>query len=359
MKRFTTALGALALTAGAAAAGGIDRSGQSIGLIFEKGNYAEFSVGRIMPRVSGVATPAYGGAASGNMALDYTQIGGGVKFNLGQNLDAAIIFDQPIGTDIAYPAGTGYFAQSSTAELTANAITGVLKYRLPSNVSLYGGLRYQTLEAVASIPFVGGYNVTGARDGAFGYLVGAAFEKPEIALRVALTYNSEIDHSLATTENGIFNSDTAISTPQSVNLEFQSGVAKDTLVFGSVRWVDWSAFVIDPANYPPTSPLVSYAHDTVTYSLGVGRKLNENWSAAVSLGYEKPTGGFASNLGPTDGKKSITIGGSYTRDNMKLTGGVTYVDIGNAQTTLNGVNPASNFRNNSAVAVGVKVGFSF
>ncbi|MDP4033416.1 MAG: hypothetical protein Q8P60_11290 [Pseudorhodobacter sp.] len=368
MKRLTTALGALALTAGAATAGGIDRSGQSIGILFEKGNYAELSFGRIMPKVSGVgagtvANPAQPtpGAASGNMALDYTQIGGGVKFNLGQNLDAAIIFDQPFGADVSYPAGTGYYAQGTTADLNTSAITGVLKYRLPSNISIYGGVRYETLEAVASIPFVGGYTVNGARDGGVGYLVGAAFEKPEIALRVALTYNSEIDHSLATTEFGAPSPDTKITSPQSLNLEFQSGVAKDTLVFGSVRWVDWSAYNISPAVYTTItgSPLVSYAKDTVTYSLGVGRKFNENWSAAVSLGYEKPTGGFSSNLGPTDGKKSITIGGSYTRDNMKLTGGVTYVDIGNTQTTLGGGLPAADFRNNSAVGVGFKVGFSF
>ena len=369
MKRVTATLGALVMTAGAAAAGGIERANQSVGVIFETGNYAEFSVGRIMPNVSGVGAGTVAtlvqptpGAASGNMALDYTQLGGAIKFKLGSNLDAAIIFDQPFGADASYPVATGYFARGTTAELTTYDVTGVLKYRLPSNISVYGGVRFESMDAQASI--AGGYTVSGARDGGVGYLVGAAYEKPEIALRVALTYNSEVKHSLATTEFGAPSPETAVNSPQSVNLEFQTGVAANTLVFGSVRWVDWTAFNISPAVYTAATgkPLVSYSSDTVSYSLGVGRKLSDTWSVALSFGYEAPVGGFASNLGPTDGKRSVALGASYTTGNMKITGGVTYVDIGDARTTLapDILNiPAANFTGNQAVGVGVKVGFSF
>ena len=362
MKRVTATLGALVMTAGAAAAGGIERANQSVGVIFETGNYAEFSVGRVMPDVSGVAVPALGGFPSGNMALDFTQLGGAIKFKLGENLDAAIIFDQPFGADASYPLVPGYFAAGTTAELTTNDVTGVLKYRLPSNISVYAGVRYEVMDAQASIPFAGGYTVSGARDGGVGYLIGAAYEKPEIALRVALTYNSEVKHSLATTEFGAPSPETAVNSPQSVNLEFQTGVAANTLVFGSVRWVDWTSFVISPFVYSaavdPGNPLVSYASDTVTYTLGVGRKLNEHWSVAASLGYEKPTGDSSSNLAPADGKRSVTLAAIYATGNMKITGGVTYVDVGDTFTELGGAT-AANFTGNQAVGVGVKVGFSF
>ena len=40
---------------------------------------------------------------------------------------------------------------------------------------------------------------------------------------------------------------------------------------------------------------------------------------------------------------------------MKITGGIRYVDIGDATTTTIG----SNFSGNSAIGVGVKIGFSF
>jgi len=55
-----------------------------------------------------------------------------------------------------------------------------------------------------------------------------------------------------------FASVTEIKTPQSVNLEFQTGIAKVTLLFGSVRWVDWTAFNIFPADFPDVNPIVSY-----------------------------------------------------------------------------------------------------
>ena len=105
--------------------------------------------------------------------------------------------------------------------------------------------------------------------------------------------------------------------------------------------------------------LVSYDGDYTTYTLGVGRKFSDNWSGAVTLGYEKPLGGFSSNLGPSDGQKSVGIGATYTMDNMKITGGVRYVDIGDTQTTLGGGVPSANFNGNSAVAFGLKVSYSF
>ena len=121
------------------------------------------------------------------------------------------------------------------------------------------------------------------------YLVWVAYEKPEIALRVALTYNSKISHDFDTVERSALTGGvdlagtTTVESPQSVNLEFQSGVAKDTLVFGSIRWVDWSNYVIDPTYYTPPSPLVSYDSDTVTYTLGVGRRFNEHWEGAGGM----------------------------------------------------------------------------
>ena len=138
----------------------------------------------------------------------------------------ALIFDQPFGADVSYPA-SAYFATGSVAELNTSAITAVLKYRTASNFSVHGDLRVQSFAAEATIPFVSNYTVSGTKDLGFGYLVGVAFEKPEIALRVALTYNSAIEHKLATTETsgalgGPNASTTVINTPQSVNLEFKT-----------------------------------------------------------------------------------------------------------------------------------------
>lgn len=366
MKRI---LGAAAITAAStsfAMAGGIDRSGQSIGIIFEEGSYGEVSLGFVNPNVSGVGsvfspTP---GQASGNMSPDYSQLSFGYKQDINDQLSFALIFDQPYGADVNYPATTTYFARGSVAEASSNAITGILRYKFNENVSVHAGLRYQSFEASATVPFVAGYAATGQKDWSVGYLAGVAYERSDIALRVALTYYSGIDHDLATTETGPVpgTSTTSFETPQAVNLDFQTGIAEDTLLFGSIRWVEWSNFRIAPVGYGIATgggALVSFANDTTTYNIGVGRRFNENWSGAISLGYEKENGGFSSNLGPTDGNISLGLGGTYTNGNVKVTGGVRYIKIGNAQTTLGGGVPASNFSGNKAIGAGIRIGYSF
>ncbi|MDP2082602.1 MAG: outer membrane protein transport protein [Pseudotabrizicola sp.] len=372
MKNLVIAVGISALAAGSAQAGGLERTTQSMALLFERGNYAELSFGSVKPRVSGVGAAANPGSPtpgvpSGDMSGDYTQLGMAVKTAINDRLDFALILDTPFGAKVNYPM-TGYFASGATADLKTSALTAVVRYKVGESFSVIGGLRSQTLEAVARVPFVAGYSVVGEQDRGLGYVVGVAYEKPEIALRVALTYNSKIKHNVATAEffglAGPFRSNTVIETPKSVNLEAQSGIAKDTLLFGSIRWVDWSAFSIAPQQYVGATgrPLVSYDNDTTTYTIGLGRRFNENWSGAVSVNYEKQSGGFAANLGPTDGRLGVTLGGTYTRDNMKITGGVSYVDIGDADTTLAPVAlglPAGNFRGNKAIGVGMKVGFTF
>ena len=354
MKRILTTMVAL-MTAGGVQAGGVERSSQSVAILFEKGRYAELSFGHFAPDVSGTVGPS----SSGDMAPSYNSWSLGYKMDIGERMALALILDQPIGADVAYPgtyvpAGS-YPLAGTTADLSSSAITALLRYSFENNVSVYGGLRYQTVHGVVSIPVVGGYTMETNHDSELGYVVGLAWEKPEIAARVALTYNSAITHSLESVEFGALASEFDTEVPQSVNLEFQTGIAKDTLLFGSIRWVDWSEFTIDPPFYPPAIPLVSYSKDRVTYNLGIGRRFNETWSGAVTLGYEPSDGELTGNLGPTDGMRSIGLAATYTRDNMKITGGIRYVDIGDATTNTVG----GNFSGNSGVGVGIRVGYSF
>ncbi|WP_374645350.1 hypothetical protein [Tabrizicola sp.] len=354
MKRFLTTMAALT-TAGGVQAGGVERSSQSVAILFEQGRYAELSFGHFAPDVSGTVGPF----SSGDMAPSYNSWSLGYKMDIGDRMDFALILDQPIGADVAYP-GTfvplgSYPLAGTTADLSSSAITALLRYSFENNVSVYGGLRYQTVHGVVSIPLVVGYTMETNHDSELGYVVGLAWEKPEIAARVALTYNSAITHSLESVEFGALADGFDTEVPQSVNLEFQTGIAKDTLLFGSIRWVDWSEFVIDPPFYPPPIPLVAYPKDRVTYNLGIGRRFNETWSGAVTLGYEPSDGELTGNLGPTDGMRSIGLAATYTRDNMKITGGIRYVDIGDATTNTVG----GNFSGNSGLGVGLRVGYSF
>ena len=135
-------------------------------------------------------------------------------------------------------------------------------------------------------------------------------------------------------------------------MHFQTGVAANTLVFGSVRWAEWSKTVITVAG----TDVVTYDTDSVSYSLGLGRKFSDTWSGAVTFGYEAAQGGTASALSPTDGSTSVGLGATYSKDNMKVTFGVRQVMLGDATTALL---PVNDWTGNTATAMGVKVAFNF
>ncbi len=367
MKNLIAAATAASLAATAGYAGGVDRSGQGIAPIFEDGNYIEFSFTSVDPSVSGTGVALTPGVGSGDMSNSYGYTGMALKFDANDSFSTAFIYEEPFGADVTYPVGTGYFASGSTANLNSDSFTGIGRYKFGGGFSVHGGVRVQKFDANAMIPFVFGYTGATSTDTGYGYLVGAAYERPDIALRVALTYNSSIKHELATNESssrlppGGPSTITTVETPESINLDFQTGVAPGTLVFGGVRYVNWSDFVIAPAHYGTLTgglPLVSFADDTITYTLGVGRQLNENWSIALSAVHEPASGGLKSNLAPTDGRSAIGIGAIYRQDGFKLQAGIQHIWIGDANTNVFGVTGGS-FTDNTALAFGLKAGFTF
>jgi long-chain fatty acid transport protein len=378
MNRFLPTLLVSTAAATGAYAGGVERALTPFDVMFQDGNYVQFSFAGVSPDVSGTAPsgPPFYGFDSGDMTEGYSTFGIAAKSQLTEELSFGVFYEQPYGADVNYPSGTNYYAQGATAELETNAVTAVLKYRFPNDVSIYGGLRYQMMSATADLPYVsGGYTVDGDLDGAWGWLVGVAYEKPEIALRIGLTYSSEITQELDTEEvsaafiptgiaaAGRLASTTEIVTPQSVTLDFQSGVAENTLVFGSVRWADWTEFDISPSGYSrlpnpltgqPLGPLVEYEDDRWTYTLGVGRQLSEEWAVAGTVAYEPSTGSIAGNLGPTDGFTSVGVGVTYTHASFRVTTGLRYVWLGDAETPQ-----GSDFNDNTAIAGGIQIGYSF
>ena len=198
-------------------------------------------------------------------------------------------------------------------------------------------------------------------------MVGAADEKPEIALCVSLTYTSKVTHDFATNETHPLMSAgaglasvTDIVLPQTITLEAQSGIAANTLLFGSIRWAEWPRWHVTPSGYAsrPSPPfpdgITGFDNDVITCSPGLGRKIDDHLSVFGALGYEKPTGGEASRLVPTDGVTSVSVGASWTQDKMKITGAIQYQMLGDAVDAS-----GTRFSNNSAVIVGVKVAYTF
>lgn len=371
MKTMLGATTALVVGTLTAQAGGIDRSGQGLGALFEKGRYVELSFGAVKPEVSGNDVALFGGGATGDVASDYTQLAFSYKYDINDQLSFALNLDQPFGADVLYSA-TSAALGGTNAEATSTQLTGILRYKFNDRVSVHAGLRATKSDGFirlqgAAYAGLSTYNVTLGSDVAPGYLVGVAYEIPDIALRVALTYNSEVKHDFLTTERlGAAQiapqSVTNVTLPQSVNLDFQSGIAEDTLLFGQIRWVDWSAFRVDPTAFVGLAGggLIDL-EDSVTYSLGIGRRFNETWAGSVSVSYEgKGTDNLVSPLAPTDGRIGLTVGGIYSHENMKVSFGVNYTKLGDAQPETGTPDVArASMTGNSALGVGVKVGWSF
>ena len=360
-----TRASALALAFGFAAssvhAAGIERTAPTTRALFEPGKYLEFSASWADPELSGqggfAAVPGVGTvpaapAGTGDLFDSFVTLGLAFKADVTDRLSYAFIIDQPWGVDTTYPTSPGVYS-NVRARLDSRQLNGIVAYDATPNVKVYGGLRAERISAEASLPFVGGYTIETDTQTNLGYLVGAAYQIPDIAFRVALTYYSSIEHTMNTTEFGALQTQTQIETPQSVNLEFQSGVAQGTLVFGSIRWVDWSEFVIQPPNYPLVT-LVDYQEDWVTYTLGVGRQFNETWSGFVQVSHEPATDTVLTTLGPVDGRTTLGVGATWTRDNVSVTAGASYVWLGGAQNLL-----GTRFDDGTALGLGVRVGYRF
>lgn len=339
MKRAITTAVAFAAATTTAGAGALDRSGQGFSFMFETGTYAELSFGVVDPTVSSA------NGLTGDISPSYTQLSVAYKRDLSDKLSLGVQIDQPYGAHVQYPPllGGGY------AELTSSSINVISRYKFDGGFSAHAGLSYVTIDGRIFVPTSGVAAQTFSADADVAYMAGVAYERPDIALRVALTYFSGSDHSLDSSLGTVG----TINPGQAVNLDFQTGIAANTLIFGQIRWVDWTDTRVV---VPPADPLISYAEDRVTYTLGVARKFNDTWSGALTLGYEEDQGNIQSTLSPTDGFMSVGLAAIYTQDNIKVTTGIRYVELGDAVTPSGVLGP---FTDNTALAVGVKVGWSF
>lgn len=288
MTKFLLTASAVALSVTGAFAGGFERSSNPILFMFEKGNYVELSFGYVRPSVSG--TVGGGAISSGNAIESYTQLGFAIKTDLTDKISLGLQIDPSFGADVAYPTGTGYPAAGSRAQLNGDTISLIGRYKFNENFSAHAGIKSASVGGFVSFGgLFAGIPATGYdTDRDTGYLIGAAYERPDIALRVALTYYSATNHSIATSLGPTIE----VELPQSVTLDFQTGVAANTLVFGSVRWADWTETAL---NFPAAG-LITYDNDVYTVNLGVGRKFSDQWSGAVTVGYERTEGGLSPNL---------------------------------------------------------------
>ena len=291
------------------------------------------------------------------------------KFSFG------LIYDQPFGADSQYPADTQSFSdrgEGTSVEVRTNNITALIGYQPNENWNVYAGPVYQTVKANVSLRgaaygALSGYDIKLKEEDAYGWLAGFAYSIPEIALKAAVTYRSEIKHEVETSESFAFgllrpaSTTTEVTTPQSVNLDLQTGIAQDTLAFANIRWVHWDQFAVTPdvLKAKSNNNLIDYSDDQWSATVGLGRKFNAKWSGTAAIGWDSGAGNPVTTLGPTEGYWSVGLGGQYSpAENYFIAGGVKYFWLGDAQAQTGG-KVAGNFEDNTAIGYGMKIGYRF
>jgi len=274
----------------------------------------------------------------------------------------------------ALAASQSIAGEGTDVSVRTYSLTGILGMKLGENKNyqIYAGPVGQKVEGEVELRGIAygpanGYNAVMAPDTAAGWLAGFSYSKPEIALKAALTYRSEIDHKLKANEEftgalAPFNgsSEVKVTTPESVNFDFQTGINPTTLATAKVRWVPWSDFKIEPPRYSGATklPLVNYSDDQWHVELGLGKKLADNFSVSGSIGWDSGAGDPTSSLGPVDGYYSVGLGAKYDMTkNWAISAGGKYLMLGDAKGSLPNGLIASDFQDNDGYAFGVKLSY--
>ncbi|WP_180075984.1 OmpP1/FadL family transporter [Acinetobacter sp. YH12106] len=396
LKPISTAILLATLPTSAVFAGGLDRSGQSIQAFLQPGNYAEAGISILDPDVSGTSkTSGFEGEKISDMADDYSFINAAIKVQATDKISLGLIYDQPFGADAQYDAATNSFGNGSegtSVEVKTQNLTALIGYQPTENWNFYAGPVWQTVEADIKLrgqaySVLSGYNIKLEEEEAFGWLAGFAYQIPEIALKTSITYRSEIKHDASSHETsllpqvaqdprvspgltaeqkyafpllGHIDSKVNATTPQSVNIDFQTGVAPNTLAFANVRWVHWDQFTVSPQLLNTLGQdLISYSDDQWSANVGVGHKFSDKWSASTSIGWDSGAGNPVTTLGPTEGFWSLGLGAQYSpAANYFIQAGVKHLWLGDAQAQTGG-NPVGEFEDNNAWAYGMKIGYRF
>lgn len=442
LKKLTTAMLLSTLPTAGAFAAAMDRSGQSMSAFFQPGNYFEAGISVLDPTVKGQEIQKYGGRHIDDMADSYYFPSAALKLQVSDQFSLGILYDQPFGAKAEYHGNNAFVATpkdpvlgdklritsgelgvsegNTKVEVDTQNLSLVLGYQPTKNWNIYGGPVYQTVKGNVSLrgsaySLYNGYDADIKETGGFGWLAGAAYQIPEIALKASLTYRSKIDHDVNIRESiamantlaawdkagmlkptlegmgagymyplvkNALNANeqegkTTITTPQSVNLDFQTGIMADTVAFANVRWVNWKDFSIQPykfgkvseaiggfVNRPNGFNLVEYSKDQWHVNMGVGRKLSEKWAGNVSVGWDSGAGNPVTTLGPTEGFWDVGVGLQYSPTPQTfIAGGVKYFWLGDAKAQTGaqagGSDYVAEFSDNKAIAYGLKLGYRF
>ena len=279
--------------------------------------------------------------------------------------------------------------EGTNVEVRSESLTAILGAKFGANkeFQIYGGPVAQRIKADVRLrgsAYGPATNYTShvSPDQDYGWLAGVSYSKPEIALKAALTYRSEIDHSMNIYERypiapiasggklpEIQTTNMEITTPKSVNFDFQTGINPTTLATAKVRWVPWSDFAITPPLYNAVSKtndlykdnglnLVDYEDDQWQVELGLAKRIAPALAVSGTVGWDSGSGDPTTSLGPIDGYYSVGLGAKYNvTPEWAVSVGGKYLWFGDAKGKLPTQQIVGDFQDNDGYILGVKLSY--
>ena len=373
-KKIITGISLVALSAGMAQAGGFELQTLDTSIMYADENQVNMSYASIDASVGGYNS-AVGPTTKKAVVKDQTVSNFAGKFDVGDSLSVGLTTYRSGAIQLeggnAADAGVN-LAPTGDVDLDTSAL--MVRYSLNENISLIGGLTQNALKDGNVTTLAGSYNVSGKNEQ--GYVIGAAYSIPEIALRAELTYQPKttIQTTAAYTGAGNFlgfnnpSAATELALPDTYALSFQTGIAADTLLTASYRKANWSKAQINVnvANVAPFSSanIGTAFSDSEAYSVGIGRKFTENLSGSITYSKEEGSSATSTSLFTvSNGSEAISIGVQYKRDNMTISGGISQRTVGDVTVDPGLPAPLAGhtmiYSGNSVTAIGVKIAFAF
>ena len=240
MKQLKTSLGVLAITtclSTSASGEGLERATFSTDYLYTSGNFVEFTYGRITPSIN-VTNNITGNTGNDSVAEPFSAATTRLKLQFDDQFALGLsITNAANGVDLDYSQSGLPNVTVPIAHIDSTEIQALAKYQFNQNISVFGGAKVVSASGDLNL----GAPLVMARDQGTGFIAGASYEIPEFALRATLSYESAIDLTLSTTVGGVLPAgNTTASIGDAYQLEFQSGIAQNTLVFGKIRRANWA-----------------------------------------------------------------------------------------------------------------------
>ena len=399
MKTYLLATSALIVSGSLALAGGFELQTLDTSAMYKEGSFGSLSYASINSNLKGKDA---GGTKLKTLkdqtltSLAFKTQVGDIGLGMATYRSGAI---QMSGSSVSTFTGTemkGNYIPSVNAEL--NTMAFLANYSFSENFSVIGGVKNNQLNSFNLTSIYGSYDISSKSNS--NYVFGSAYENSAIALRAEIliqpsskisttgTYKSsaiafpediDLNGDGDATDVGvdaIFPGDipanvpgtvaATLKTPEMITLNFQSGIAADTLITGSIHQAKWKSAQVKVdvttgnATLDTAAAVSSDFSDSTKYTLGLARKFNDVLSGSISYSTEAGSGSSStSTFSMSNGSKSINLGLQYSFDQANLSFGMSHTMFNDVTVDVNTLTAPIEYKNNTATTVGIKLSTSF